>query len=155
MNSNETSLSNIVLDIKYKIASFNSLAWYKLYLYDDEFYKYAQTNTANKEFVRLFAKKEVMRVGNGYSQIQTSILGIIHSLNDEPAIEYNNKKMWYYAGLIHRNDDKPAIVIENNIGINNTWYKNGKIHRDGKPAMICNSGCSHYFKDGHQYVPTK
>lgn len=155
MNSNNTQLPNVILDIKYKIASFNSLAWYKLYLFDDEFNKYAQTNTAKKEFIRLFARKEIVNIKEGHFQIQTSILGIIHSLNDEPAIEYMNRKVWYYGGLIHRDDDKPALIIENNIGITNSWYKNGKRHRDDKPAMICSGGCGHYFKNGLEYVPTK
>lgn len=155
MNSNETSLSNIVLDIKYKIASFNSLVWYKLYLYDDEFHKYARTNVAISEFIQLFAKKEIIHIKNGYSQIQTSILGIIHSLNDEPAIEYSNKKLWYYGGLIHRDDDKPAIIMKNSNGISNSWYKNGKKHRENKPALICSSGCVHYYNNGKYYNPTK
>lgn len=149
-----TSLSNIVLDIKYQIASFNSLAWYKLYLYDDEFNKYARTNTAIKEFIQLFAMKEIIHIKDGYFQTQTSILGIVHSIYDEPAIEYQNRKVWYYAGLIHRDDDKPAIVEKYYNGLSNNWYKNGKRHRDdNKPALICSSGCGHYFKNGEEYVP--
>jgi hypothetical protein len=155
MNSNDLLLSNIILDIKYKIASFNSLAWYKLYLYDDEFNKYARTNTAIKEFILLFSKEEIIHIAGGYFRTQMSILGIIHSFNDGPAIEYMNKKVWYYAGLIHRDDDKPAIVRKNDNGYSNSWYKNGKMHRDDdKPALICSGGCSHYFKDDEEYVPT-
>jgi hypothetical protein len=165
-------LSNIILDIKYKIASFSSITWYKLYLYDEEFRKYALTTVAINEFIQLFKLVERVCDGTDYVRVQTSIFGLIHSFNDEPAIVFNNgKKMWYYGGCIYRGDDKPAIIEKNRTKIwyneHNTndrdndkpsivyfngtksWCKNGILHRDNDlPASISFDGLCSWYQNG-------
>lgn len=141
-------LFNTVLDIKYKIASFSSIAWYKLYLYDEEFREYARTNSAINEFVRLFALVEHIRSPMLYARVQTSMFGLIHSFNDEPAVVFNTgKKMWYHGGCIYRGNDEPAIIYENGTKI---WYnKYNIIDRDNdEPAIIRHTGTKEWHKNG-------
>jgi hypothetical protein len=57
-------------------------------------------------------------------------------------------------------DDEPAIVIRTHDEINiednyitvygyKAWYKNGQIHREGKPAIIHDDGREFYYIDGN------
>lgn len=170
-------LSNIILDIKYHIASFRSLAWYKLYLYDEEFHMYARTTAAINEFIQLFTLNERVCDGTDYARVQTSIFGLIHSFNDEPAISFDSgKKMWYYGGCIYRGDDNFAIIREdgtrgwynkyNTINRDNDkpaiihysgakiWYKDGILHRENDlPALIRKDGSEEWYRDGIRYFP--
>lgn len=141
-------LFNIILDIKYKIASFSSLTWYKLYLYDEEFRKYARTTAAINEFIQLFTLVERLCDGNEYARVQTSIFGLIHSFNDEPSVVFDNgKRIWYYGGCIYRGDDNFAIFREDGTRL---WYnKYNTVNRDNdKPTVIHCSGAKIWYKDG-------
>ena len=59
--------------------------------------------------------------------------GLLHSYDDEPAINEDDYKVWYKDGLIHTEGDKPAVI---ECGWYD-WVINGKRHREGgKPAVI-------------------
>lgn len=98
--------------------------------------------------------------------------GLLHSIDDEPAIFNRYGKFWFKNGLKHRDNDKPAeeyndhTVYENHrkhwhswqlhYNCNNIrdkrglkiWYENNEIHRNGdKPAYIGN-GIQIYYKNG-------
>lgn len=36
--------------------------------------------------------------------------GQLHSFDDQPAVKYTNKFMWYVNGALHRDGNKPAII---------------------------------------------
>lgn len=98
--------------------------------------------------------------------------GLLHSIDDEPAIINRYGKFWFKNGLKHRDNDKPAeeyydeTVYENHkrhwhswklhYNCNSIrdkrglkiWYKNNLIHRDeDKPAYVGN-GTEIYYKNG-------
>lgn len=64
--------------------------------------------------------------------------GYIHRDNDKPAIielTYDKTliQIWYHHGKRHRFNDQPAYSHKNT----HIWYQHGKIHRDNdKPALI-------------------
>ena len=56
-------------------------------------------------------------------------------------------QIWYQNGLIHRDGDKPAIINSNG---DKYWYKNGKMHRDeDNPAIIFTNGEKKWYKNGN------
>ena len=60
-----------------------------------------------------------------------------------------SSESWYKDGKYHRDNDKPAIIYYRKEGSvwSETWYRDGKRHRDDdKPSEIC------YRKDGSVYV---
>ena len=59
--------------------------------------------------------------------------GLLHSYDDEPAINEVDYKVWYKDGVIHREGDKPAVIESGWYD----WVVNGNRHREGgKPAVI-------------------
>jgi hypothetical protein len=72
--------------------------------------------------------------------------GALHSFNDNPAVNNNQKKAWYKDGELHREGDKPAL-IELDIEIT-SYYINGKLHRDGDNPAVESNCFSHWYKDG-------
>jgi hypothetical protein len=50
----------------------------------------------------------------------------------------------YRDGKLHR-DDGPAIVCPNG---RQCYYRDGKLHRDDGPAIVCPNGEQHYYRDG-------
>ncbi len=53
---------------------------------------------------------------------RTYVLGMLHSIDDNPAVIVGGISKWYYCGVVHRRD-KPAIINKNG------WefrYKHGK-----------------------------
>ena len=71
---------------------------------------------------------------------------IIHREGDLPARESNGGFSWYKNGLVHRDDDLPSFVSSNS----KAWSKNGLDHRDGDlPAKVVNDGQRQsWFKEG-------
>ena len=56
---------------------------------------------------------------------------------DGPAFISSKCKKYYYNGKLHRDNDKPAVVwysLDNNDYC--MWYRYGKLHRIGKPAVM-------------------
>ena len=96
--------------------------------------------------------------------------GLLHSWNDEPAVNRAGMKGWFKDGKPHRDGDKPAFECTNGtkawhkdckphrdgdkpavewVHGAKEWYKNGKLHRDdGLPAVICSSGKKEWWIDG-------
>lgn len=59
-------------------------------------------------------------------------------------LNYNeNKKYWFRNGKIHR-DGGPAVIYSNGYKV---WYKNGFIHREDGPAIMYGnySGLAEYW----------
>jgi len=62
--------------------------------------------------------------------------GELHSFNDKPAVDWVDcDKFWYKNGKLHR-DDKPAIISIYNLSRFHHYYQNGLRHRFLKPASI-------------------
>lgn len=58
----------------------------------------------------------------------------LHSVDDEPAIVYNDgTKWWYDHDKVSRGGDKPAVVWWNGV---QEWWVNNERHRDNGPAVI-------------------
>ena len=90
--------------------------------------------------------KHTDQKGNTYKN------GLLHSFNDQPAVNFNNQKIWYRDGKVHRDGDLPARIVQSYIkklykngdppklilqDYSKEWYKNGKLHREGDlPAWI-------------------
>ena len=53
---------------------------------------------------------------------------------------------WYKNGKIHRDNDLPAVI---NLYGDQIWYKNGEIHRDNDlPAIIYSNGAQYWYQNG-------
>ncbi len=59
--------------------------------------------------------------------------GELHSVDDEPAVDYGDGTRWWFKdGLLHRDDDKPAMVWRDGT---RSWWRYGVIGREGdQPA---------------------
>ena len=98
--------------------------------------------------------------------------GQIHSIDDEPAIVFEDgTTVWCVNGIVHREDDyaicfddmeenefllkaycrngllhskddKPALEIESHCTYDDYWYKEGKLHRESDAAEIYDTGLS-------------
>jgi len=86
---------------------------------------------------RVKADFKVITDSDGYS---TTAYGVLHSLNDRPALVSRDGYMcWYRNGELHRADDKPAEISV--IGKYLGWYIDGYLHRVGdQPALIRPNG---------------
>lgn len=68
--------------------------------------------------------------------------GLLHSYDENPAVNHDGIQIWYYRGRIHRDHDLPAVITPSR----KIWYQYGKRHRstvdENKhtlPAVIMNS----------------
>lgn len=124
--------------------------WYLLYLYDDEFHKYALTNTAKKKYME-YAMECDFDKGFNYMRTFSRLFGELHSINDLPAYEemLNGElfiKEWHWQGRLYRENDKPTQVIYESKVLR--WHKYDQPYRgDDKPSIIhpneilwCNNG---------------
>jgi hypothetical protein len=125
---------DLILDVKELIASCSADTFYRLWLYDDEFRKYAPKIA--RKYIRLF--KEVC---DGHP----SLFGRYHSFDDKPVISHTGRQIWYYNGMIHRDGDLPAEIIYDA----RVWYHYGKRHRLTGHALECLdiSGNQYYIND--------
>lgn len=76
-----------------------------------------------------------------------------HSIDDQPAVIYNTgRKQWLKYGKLHRDGDKPAVVspVDDVTGGFVAYFRDGLIHRDGKPAVIYRYGYQLWFQNGIQ-----
>ena len=62
-----------------------------------------------------------------------------------PAVEYTNDgtKFWYRNGKLHRTGG-PAIVYK---GGHKEWYRNGRLHRTDGPAIIDDCGGKYWYQN--------
>ena len=134
----------LVLDIIKLIASFHKDTWYNLYRVDERFYEYARTDVGIREYIILAI--EHRSINNGYKK-ETRLFGMLHSINDLPAVIYeDSSQYWFKNDLIHRDGDLPAVIYING---RQEWYKDGELHRDGDlPAVIYINGRQEWYKDG-------
>jgi hypothetical protein len=80
--------------------------------------------------------------------IERYVNGVLHSIDDRPAVECMGIKMWYRGGELHRDGDRPAI--EHSDG--GVWYRYGKRHRDGdRPAVMRWCGDKEWWRDGKRH----
>jgi len=110
------------------------------------------------------AFRSVDKHGNTYRN------GLLHSFNDQPAIN-GYRQEWYKNGDLHRGGDLPAIV-EGNL---QEWYNDGKLHREGdrpahhddevelwyfdgllhregdKPAVVVGEGRKEWYRNGKRH----
>lgn len=61
--------------------------------------------------------------------------GILHNINDEPAVIGKNCKFWYKYGILHRGMDFNSYAVELP-DATLKWYVDGKLHNDIGPAII-------------------
>lgn len=93
-------------------------------------------------------------------RVETCVNGLLHSVNGQPSVLYNNGgKEWHKQGVLHRDNDPnfgpmPAAKYPNG----DVFYrKNGLLHRDDDPkkgpmpAVYHSNGTVQYFKDGVEY----
>ena len=89
---------------------------------------------------------------SGYIYIKTFKENLLHSYEDQPAIQYSpvikNKLFgYYYEGKLHREGDLPAYINTWNGVETEAWYNYGKRHREGdKPAVTINTIIGHSKK---------
>jgi hypothetical protein len=67
-----------------------------------------------------------------------------------PAIRFDDgEEHWCINGCYHRDGDNPALIREcAKEGIKYAYYKNDKLHRLGKPAVIYHEGAEEWWRDG-------
>lgn len=113
------------------------------------FCKALRRKVNQRQFLALHSKTVVDTDGT----IKTYLDGLLHSIDDRPAIVYKDgRREWYKYGNLHRDGDKPAIITNET----QIWYKDGLKHRgNGEPAEIWKSGRKYwYIKDelkGYSY----
>lgn len=70
--------------------------------------------------------------------------GVITRNDDLPSIIFSSgAEHWYKDGVLHRENDLPAVISREW----NEWRINGKLHRDGNPALINNNGRAQLWCD--------
>ena len=63
-------------------------------------------------------------------------------------IEKNKgRRIGFYdtEGRCHREDEGPAVMLPSGA---RAWYKHGKCHRKGRPALVWGDGQSQYVEEG-------
>ena len=78
----------------------------------------------------------ILASGKLYKEVRngcTYANGVLHSFQDQPAVDNGWVKIWYRLGKIHRDNDQPAQVYSNGT---KKWYQNGLLHREIKPAVM-------------------
>ncbi len=117
-------LSDLLLDVRFHIASFDEEVWYLFYKHFDDFK--LLTCQSRSLFTQLFTKKRLYD-----NRIEYRLLGYLHC-NSGPSIIYNNgSQYWYQYGKLHR-DGGPAFINKSD----QFWYQHGLYHRDDGPAII-------------------
>ncbi len=129
-------LSDLLLDVRFHIASFDEKVWYLFYKHFDDFK--LLTFQSRSFFWQLFTKKHLCA-----NRIEYSLLGYVHC-NSGPAVIYNNRQEWYQNGKLHR-DDGPAIIYHGGAQL---WYQHGRRHRDDGPAVVYASGGKEWYQRG-------
>lgn len=72
----------------------------------------------------------------------------LHSVDDQPAMEWNDGSLWWYrCGHLHRDNDLPAMT-DNMYG--SIWYQYGIRHRVGAPAVIRKDGTCSWYIGGNE-----
>ena len=72
--------------------------------------------------------------------------GLLHSFNDEPAVEYygglnQGTKEWYHNGLRHRDDGAAYVRKKHNADYElQQWFQHDKLHRDDGAAHVAKIG---------------
>lgn len=121
--------------------------FFKLSQIDDEFHNYIKSNAGITQFINLYSSRYL--VGD-YDY--TYLFGRLHSFYDIAAVITSWRREWYKYGELHREDDLPALIAKPLVhGEFRIWYKNGLIHRIGKPARITKIGTiinEEYFING-------
>lgn len=52
------------------------------------------------------------------------------------------------AGMLHSLDDKPAVIYADGT---RWWYRGGRVHREGAPAIIWGNGVEEWFQDDKRH----
>ncbi len=130
-------LSDLLLDIRFHIATFDEDVWYLFYKHFDDFKLLACRSISF--FKKLFTKKILFS-----NQIEYRLLGYAHR-DDGPAIIFSDgRQEWYQNGKQHC--DSGAAYINNG---HQEWYQNDQLHRDGGPAIIYDDGSQFWFQYGY------
>lgn len=106
-----------------------------------------QGDCVPKEFVKAIhgGKCRWMMTANKYKKLHFNSEGQLHSINDEPAVEYvDGDKEWYKNGQPHR-EDNPAVEYSNG---DKYWYVNGHLHREDGPAIEYVNGDKYWYRNG-------
>ena len=90
--------------------------------------------------------------GNGITESHSDIgmviwkkNGLRHRDNDEYAVRYiDGSCEWWQKGKMHR-EGKPAVVVP---FYREEWWKKGKKHRDDGPAVLLSNGTEEYWHEG-------
>lgn len=139
-------MNKLVLDIKIKIASTiidkSGDVWYKLTIADDEFAKYAHSDTGIQHFINLFAEIKETTYDKTWHVTKYKMFGRKHRnhIDNLPTcITYYDDEIteeWYYNGALHREHNKPACIITtNDVIIREEYYIHGRYHRDDDPSF--------------------
>ncbi len=126
-------LSDLLLDVRFHIASFDEDVWYLFYKHFDDF------KLLTPLFRQFFTKKKKV-----YDRIEYRLLGRLHRDN-QPAVYYHNGRQdWYQYGKRHRANN-PAIIFAHG---SQYWYQHGQLHRDDGPAVIYDNGTQFWYQHG-------
>lgn len=110
---------------------------------------FAQDNETAESFSTLAGSRSYYYIDNNCTYRN----GLLHSINDEPAIVLSDGTcQWYKNGQMHRDPNpitgitKPAAVYPDGTKM---WYKHGERHRDNdEPAVEDSNGCYSWYKNG-------
>ncbi len=125
-----------------EIAARSHPAAWTMWLYSSAFKRAVRTNPYE------FRAKVITE-----TPTETRMWGLLHSINDDPAMMLGKSAAWFRLGAVHR-DDAPAVVEDGAIWGRGTrcfhkipglmtqilgefWYCDGVLHRGcGQPAVI-------------------
>lgn len=72
-------------------------------------------------------------ISSSKGTFQYNAAGQLHSSCDMPAVRTRDRHEWYCNGRLHR-DGQPAVIAFNGANSIQEWYRHGELHHEGGPA---------------------
>jgi hypothetical protein len=127
----------------------------RMYLWDTEFRKYANSEYAIDDFIERFVVTRISifkryKLGNHiYDKYDDGIQRwymnyFLHRLDGPAVICPNGDMFWHINGRLHR-DDGPAVIHTSGY---KAYYQHDKRHRLNGPAIIHVDGREEYYEYG-------
>lgn len=99
-----------------------------------------------KTEVQLETTDIVLKITHQNGLFESTLNGLRHSFDDQPAYISKASQSWYQHGKYHRDDDLPAVIYTTG---SQEWYQHGEHHRDGdEPAIINYNGNKFWYQRG-------
>lgn len=125
------ALDTAPIDIIILITRHDSAAWYNLAQIVPSFRAWTYSDQGRHAYAARFTvTRKTVSYSSDVFQHTTTLFGVLHSVNDQPAVVNECGNTWYTAGRVDRGNDLPAIMTKNG---NRHWYIDYTIGRYIRP----------------------